>query len=139
MRDVGNRLHSFRKSELKDLDKEFGKSLMPSFRGRLSDAEIEDLVAYSVQSERCQMRWAILITIALGPLNAFAQVPYQRIAAAESEPASWLTYSGNYQSQRFSPLTQINRQNVGAAEAGVDLPGAADQASSKRRRSSRTA
>ena len=46
LRDVGNRLHSFRKSELKDLDKEFGKSLMPSFRGRLNDAEIEDLVAY---------------------------------------------------------------------------------------------
>jgi putative heme-binding domain-containing protein len=46
VRDVGNRLHSFRKSDLKDLDKEFGKSLMPSFRGRLTDTEIEDLVAY---------------------------------------------------------------------------------------------
>jgi hypothetical protein len=46
VRDVGNRLHSFRKSDLKDLDKEFGKSLMPGFRGRLSDAEVEDLVAY---------------------------------------------------------------------------------------------
>ena len=46
VRDVGNRLHSFRKSELKDLEKEFGKSLMPGFRGRLSDVEIDDLVAY---------------------------------------------------------------------------------------------
>jgi cytochrome c oxidase cbb3-type subunit 3 len=46
VRDVGNRLHSFRKSDLKDLDKEFGKSLMPGFRGRLSDVEVEDLVAY---------------------------------------------------------------------------------------------
>ena len=30
--DVGNRLHSFRKSELKDLDKD-QQSLVPSFRG----------------------------------------------------------------------------------------------------------
>jgi alcohol dehydrogenase (cytochrome c) len=59
------------------------------------------------------VRWAILVAIAFGSFNVFAQVPYQRIAGAGSEPASWLTYSGNYQSHRFSPLTQINRQNVG--------------------------
>ena len=46
VRDAGNRLHSFRKSDLKDLDKEFGKSLMPGFRGRITDVEVEDLVAY---------------------------------------------------------------------------------------------
>src|SRR5215471_17005062 len=45
--------------------------------------------------------------------NAVAQVPYRRIAAADSDPSSWLTYSGNYQAQRFSGLTQVNRQNVG--------------------------
>jgi alcohol dehydrogenase (cytochrome c) len=41
-----------------------------------------------------------------------AQVPYQRLANAEREPGHWLTYSGNYQSHRFSPLTQITPQNV---------------------------
>jgi cytochrome c oxidase cbb3-type subunit III len=46
VRDVGNRLHSFRKSDLKTLDKEFGKSLMPGVRGRITDVEVEDLVAY---------------------------------------------------------------------------------------------
>jgi len=46
VRDTGNRFHSFRKSQVKDVEKQFGKSLMPSFRGRLSDAETEDLVAY---------------------------------------------------------------------------------------------
>lgn len=46
LRDTSNRFHSLRKSDLKQLDKEFGKSLMPSFRGRLSDAENEDLVAF---------------------------------------------------------------------------------------------
>jgi cytochrome c oxidase cbb3-type subunit 3 len=46
VRDVGNQFHSFRKSDVKEIEKEFGKSLMPGFRGRLTDAEVEDLVAY---------------------------------------------------------------------------------------------
>jgi len=46
VRDTANRFHSFRKSETKEIEKEFGKSLMPSFRGRLTDQETEDLVAY---------------------------------------------------------------------------------------------
>jgi len=58
------------------------------------------------------VRLALLVAIALSPLNAFAQVAPPRIAAAESEPSNWLTYSGNYQSHRFSPLNQITRENV---------------------------
>jgi alcohol dehydrogenase (cytochrome c) len=44
--------------------------------------------------------------------SIFAQVPYERIRKAASEPQSWLTYSGAYQSQRYSTLDQINRSNV---------------------------
>ena len=33
-------------SDVKEIEKEFGTSLMPGFRGRLTDAEIEDLVSY---------------------------------------------------------------------------------------------
>ena len=36
----------------------------------------------------------------------------QRLAAAASEPQNWLTYSGNYTSQRYSPLDQITPANV---------------------------
>ena len=43
---------------------------------------------------------------------AAAQVPYERLVAAASEPESWLTYSGNYASHRFSALDQINSGNV---------------------------
>lgn len=43
---------------------------------------------------------------------ASAQVPYERLRNAASEPGSWLTYSGEYRSQRYSPLDQINRSNV---------------------------
>jgi len=41
-----------------------------------------------------------------------AQVTYDRILHADREPQNWLTYSGNYAGIRFSPLTQINRDNV---------------------------
>src|SRR5262249_18771956 len=44
--------------------------------------------------------------------NMRAQVPYQRIAHAEREPDHWLTYSGNYQSHRFTSLEQITTKNV---------------------------
>jgi len=41
-----------------------------------------------------------------------AQVPYERIVSAESEPESWLTYSGSYSSWRYSTLDEITPANV---------------------------
>ena len=53
---------------------------------------------------------AFLLTLSAA---SFAQnVPYQRLVQAASTPNDWLTYSGNYNSQRYSALTQINKQNV---------------------------
>ncbi len=48
VRDLGGRAHSFWKSELKELHKDWGKSPMPSFKSTFDAAEIEDLVAYLV-------------------------------------------------------------------------------------------
>ena len=45
MRDQSDRFHSFRKSDLEEIEKQTGKSLMPSFT-RLAAAEVDDLVAY---------------------------------------------------------------------------------------------
>ena len=42
-----------------------------------------------------------------------AQVPYTPLAAGGAADGGWLTYSGSYRSERFSPLTQITRDNVG--------------------------
>ncbi|MBN9112239.1 MAG: PQQ-dependent dehydrogenase, methanol/ethanol family [Pseudonocardia sp.] len=39
-------------------------------------------------------------------------VTYERILEARSEPENWLTYYGAYNGQRFSPLDQINTENV---------------------------
>lgn len=49
VRDAMGRLHSLRKSQLIRLEKIGGRSAMPSYRDRLSTAEIDDLVAYLVK------------------------------------------------------------------------------------------
>ena len=41
-----------------------------------------------------------------------AQVPYDRIVNATEEPENWLTYNGDYMSQRYSRLDQITPDNV---------------------------
>jgi len=41
-----------------------------------------------------------------------AGVNYERILNARSEPQNWLTYYGAYNGQRYSPLDQINTENV---------------------------
>lgn len=46
LRDLSERIHSFWKSELKELHRDWGKSPMPSYRDVFEPDEIEDLVAY---------------------------------------------------------------------------------------------
>jgi len=46
IRDAGNRFHSFRKSEVANVKKEFDKSPMPSYEGKFTAGELDDLVAY---------------------------------------------------------------------------------------------
>jgi putative heme-binding domain-containing protein len=46
IRDFRDVLHSLAKSELKELVKKPGESMMPSFREKLTGAELDDLVAY---------------------------------------------------------------------------------------------
>lgn len=48
IRDYSDQLHSFLKEELSEIDKQRGKSPMPSYQGMLSDAEMTDLIAYLV-------------------------------------------------------------------------------------------
>ena len=48
LRDSNGEFHSFRKAELRQIEKEFGKSLMPSFKDRLNASAVDDLVAYLV-------------------------------------------------------------------------------------------
>ncbi|MGB5257879.1 MAG: PQQ-dependent dehydrogenase, methanol/ethanol family [Woeseiaceae bacterium] len=44
---------------------------------------------------------------------AATKVDSARIVAADGEPENWLSHGRTYDEQRFSPLDQINRENVG--------------------------
>ena len=46
LRDAGGAVHSFWKSELREWKRQPGRSPMPSYRGVLSDAELDDLTAF---------------------------------------------------------------------------------------------
>jgi cytochrome c oxidase cbb3-type subunit III len=46
VKDRNSQLYSFRKTDLQTLDKEIGKSMMPNYTGKVSDSELDDLVAY---------------------------------------------------------------------------------------------
>jgi putative heme-binding domain-containing protein len=46
MRDANGKFYSFRKSEVTNVDKQFGRSMMPSYKDRLNAADTDDLVAY---------------------------------------------------------------------------------------------
>src|SRR5262249_57614893 len=51
-----------------------------------------------------------VVLAATAPL--YAQVSNDRILRAAQEPQNWLTHHGNYNSQRYSTLSQITPENV---------------------------
>ena len=58
-------------------------------------------------------KFLILVAVVALMLTAEAQVTYERLLKAPAaEPQNWLTFSGGYNGQRFSPLRQINTGNV---------------------------
>ena len=79
----------------------------------------------------------IIAALLSSPLTA-AEVTFERLKNAESEPGNWLTNHKTYDAQRFSPLDQINQSNIknlhvafvvqlGGAEPGGDKPHAREQ------------
>jgi cytochrome c oxidase cbb3-type subunit III len=54
LKDVGGQFHGLWKPDLRSLDKEPGKSFMPSFKDTLSAAQLDDLVAYLMSLKGAQ-------------------------------------------------------------------------------------
>lgn len=58
------------------------------------------------------MKKFTLLIACLAVNTANADVSFDRLVNASGDEESWLTYSGTYRSERFSPLAQINADNV---------------------------
>ena len=56
------------------------------------------------------VRPLVLLLASLAALNA--QVTHDRLLNTAKEPQNWLTYGGDFSSQRYSALTQITPANV---------------------------
>ncbi len=69
---------------------------------------------FGLSNQRILMRNILLniTTLVFSISIGHSQVDYQRLLNAQSESASWLTYSRDYRSYRHSPLKQINATNV---------------------------
>lgn len=53
-----------------------------------------------------------LIGLIVGGISWGQDVTYEEILHSASHPENWITYGGNYASQRFSELKQIHTENV---------------------------
>src|SRR2546428_4630994 len=57
-----------------------------------------------------------LFLIVLIATSLQAQVSNDRLLKSNQEPQNWLTYSGHYNAQRYSPLSQVTPENVKTLE-----------------------
>jgi alcohol dehydrogenase (cytochrome c) len=70
-----------------------------------------------------RLKAAALVAFALvGASLLHGQVTPDRLLRAAAEPHNWLTYSGGYESQRYSALRQITPANVGGLQLKWMLP-----------------
>jgi alcohol dehydrogenase (cytochrome c) len=53
-----------------------------------------------------------LLLVLCGAASSNAQVTFDRLLKAGQEPQNWLTFSGNLNGERYSPLTSITPANV---------------------------
>lgn len=53
-----------------------------------------------------------VLVCSISARSSAQDVTYQQLLNADKTPQDWLMYGGDYKSQRFSRLTQINRENV---------------------------
>ena len=118
MVDVTGKLRLFEKSQIGRITVET-KSLMPDdYASRLTAADIRNLVAY-LKTLNGSNPSKVSSPIVPG------EVSFDRIRNATVEPQNWLTYWGDYSGRHYSPLDQINADNVSQLQAqwAVQMPG----------------
>src|SRR5579871_125980 len=117
MVDSDGQLHLWEKSKLKDLRIE-NHSLMPSDYGkRLSPVELQNVVAY--------LKTLTGSNGASAGASLTGGLTFDRIRDSGEEPQNWLSYWGDLKGQHYSPLKQIDTNNVRQLQAqwAVQMPG----------------
>jgi len=66
----------------------------------------------STTARRAVLAGLAALLLAAAPAAAQNEVTFERLLAAGSEPGNWLMYSGQYDSQRFSRLGELDRSNA---------------------------
>ena len=104
--DTRERIQGYRKSDLQELIYEKA-SLMPAYPPeRLSDRDLTDLMGYLGT-----LRGDVAPAATSAAISA-APVTNRDLLDGLKDQSRWLTYSGTYDGQRHSPLSQITPDNV---------------------------
>jgi alcohol dehydrogenase (cytochrome c) len=116
--DLSGAWHRIDKTQIAQVRNE-GRSPMPTdYKSRLSEAELDNLVAFLKDCRGRDLKKTSEAKIAGG-------LTYERIRNAAQEPHNWLTYWGNYDGAHYSALNQVNTTNVKQLQArwAVQMPG----------------
>ena len=108
IKDATGQFHSLRKQDLKELQTS-QRDPHALLRGSLQHVRTRRLGRLPCLAARQTMKLAFAVLLCA---TAFGQVSFDRISNADKEPGNWLTYSGNYQGHRFSPLAEITADNA---------------------------
>jgi alcohol dehydrogenase (cytochrome c)/quinohemoprotein ethanol dehydrogenase len=74
---------------------------------------MEIAILQPLHSRACPAACILAVVVCASPACAApADVDEARLRQATSDPANWMSYGRTYDEQRFSPLTQINANNV---------------------------
>jgi alcohol dehydrogenase (cytochrome c) len=117
--DTSGQTHFLDKQKLAELRIE-NRSLMPGdYRSRLSEGELQNLIAYlGTLKERD------LSKTAGSPITG--GVTFERLRNSDAEPQNWMHYWGSYRGTHYSNLKEITTANVSRLQAkwSIQLPGA---------------
>ncbi len=74
------------------------------------------LLLFAIPASAAQRPSGEPATQTISPAPSFEPVTLERLVNSDAEPENWLMYSGNYFSQRYSGLDQIDTNNAGQLE-----------------------
>lgn len=116
--DMTGKIHLLDKKNLADVQSQAGSPMPNDYGKQLSDAELQNLVAFL---KSCNGRDFAKTSNAEIP----GGLSFDRLRNANAEPQNWLTYWGNYQGQHYSALKQITTANVSQLQSrwAAQMPG----------------